>query len=355
MIPAKKLEGWGASAPRILVVGFCGHSTDVPFGRVMYSQGGQILRKAFKAAGINWSEVRFETILPFAAPLDQAESLLCGARDIPAALKPYARIGTKFLKPEYFEYLAAFQAKLAQLKPTLVVTLGSEACSLLTGEKSLTEVRGTVLPCSFDSSYKVLPIYHPSMIFKQASAEVIFNADLRKVQRESGFAGIVRTRREITIPECVEDCREWWRDNVTRGQKVTVDIETVPSYRVITCIGFAASPTKALTIPLYCKAKAGGHYWSPSEEVFILRFLKAALEHSSCKLNMQGGAYDVQWIYEQLGIRCYNYEHDTMLLHHSLYPEMKKGLAFLASIYTNEPSWKGMVKFSNKPGEKSDG
>ena len=31
-----------------------------------------------------------------------------------------------------------------------------------------------------------------------------------------------------------------------------------------------------------------------------------------------------------------------MLLHHSLFPELQKGLGFLGSIYTNEASWKLM-------------
>jgi hypothetical protein len=33
-----------------------------------------------------------------------------------------------------------------------------------------------------------------------------------------------------------------------------------------------------------------------------------------------------------------------MLLHHSLFPEMLKGLGFLGSIYTNEQSWKLMSR-----------
>jgi hypothetical protein len=31
-----------------------------------------------------------------------------------------------------------------------------------------------------------------------------------------------------------------------------------------------------------------------------------------------------------------------MILHHSMYPEMPKSLAFLGSIYTNEVAWKKM-------------
>jgi hypothetical protein len=31
-----------------------------------------------------------------------------------------------------------------------------------------------------------------------------------------------------------------------------------------------------------------------------------------------------------------------MLLHHSMQPELEKGLGFLGSVYTDEPSWKFM-------------
>jgi hypothetical protein len=35
---------------------------------------------------------------------------------------------------------------------------------------------------------------------------------------------------------------------------------------------------------------------------------------------------------------------DTMLAHHAMQPEMEKGLGFLASLYTDEASWKSMGK-----------
>jgi len=51
--------------------------------------------------------------------------------------------------------------------------------------------------------------------------------------------------------------------------------------------------------------------------------------------------YDLQYILP-LGIAARANLEDTMLLHHSHYPEMKKGLGFLGSIYTSEPAWKLM-------------
>ena len=53
--------------------------------------------------------------------------------------------------------------------------------------------------------------------------------------------------------------------------------------------------------------------------------------------------YDLQYLL-RLGLRVNAASHDSMLLHHSIFPEMNKGLGFLGSIYSFEPAWKLMRK-----------
>lgn len=348
-----RLQDWGAEAPQILVVNFCAHSTDLPFGRILYSKAGQFFRKRLQDLGFPQDSIRYTSIIPYAPPLDNHEAFLQGATGIPKELRPHLKVGTKYLKPELACHLAELQAKINSLKPNLIISLGAEACQLLTGQ-SLTSVRGTVTLASLSNhAQKVIPTFHPAMIFKQAGADALQGADLVKALKESGFPEIVRTRREIFIPELVEECQDWWRENVTQAKvsRVSLDIEGIPARKLITCIGFAASPTKALVIPFLSKTKEGYSYWSHSEEIFVMRFLYSALT-SGVEFILQNGAFDTQWLYELLALPTMNYNHDTMLLHHSLYPEMKKGLGFLAGLYTDEPAWKEMVKHS---GEKSDG
>ena len=55
----------------------------------------------------------------------------------------------------------------------------------------------------------------------------------------------------------------------------------------------------------------------------------------------QNGLFDMQYL-ARMGLQVRNALHDTMLLHHVLYPELQKGLGFLGSIYSNEPAWKLM-------------
>jgi hypothetical protein len=54
----------------------------------------------------------------------------------------------------------------------------------------------------------------------------------------------------------------------------------------------------------------------------------------------QNGLYDLQYIWSCWKCPTKNFEHDTMLLHHSLQPELPKSLGFMGSVYTDEISWK---------------
>jgi len=353
----KKIEGWGSQDSLIWVVAFCPHSSDYSFGRILTNSFGQHASRLFTQAGMDWKSLRKDTLIPWIPKMDKSDSWHVPAKEVPADLKGLLKISkSKYLTPRLLPALAEFQQRLVESKPHLIFALGAEATALLTGSTSFMDVRGTILPCVLEDSVKVLPIFNPSILFKQVSMEAIFNADLRKGKIEAGFRGIVRTRREVYIPELVEELHDWWKENVTDSlEKISVDIETIPTHKIITCVGIATSPTKSLVIPLYCKQKEGGSYWTHSEELYIHRFIRAALAHPRLDKIAHNGSYDFQWVYEQLHIPTLNYNRDTMLMHHSLYPEMKKSLGFLSSIYTTEPAWKGMVKFTGKAGEKADG
>lgn len=53
------------------------------------------------------------------------------------------------------------------------------------------------------------------------------------------------------------------------------------------------------------------------------------------------GMYDVQYLW-RAGVPVKNFTEDTMILNHSLQPEMQKSLGFLGSVHTDEASWKIM-------------
>jgi DNA polymerase I-like protein with 3'-5' exonuclease and polymerase domains len=70
--------------------------------------------------------------------------------------------------------------------------------------------------------------------------------------------------------------------------------------------------------------------------------VQALLESEIPKV-FQNGMFDINYL-TRAGIYVRNCAHDTMLLHHVLYPELPKGLGFLGSIYSNESAWKLLRK-----------
>ena len=97
--------------------------------------------------------------------------------------------------------------------------------------------------------------------------------------------------------------------------------------------------------------KEDWNYWNKTEEEYAWSAVKTVLESNFPKVG-QNGLYDIQYLWRQYGLRVNNYLHDTMLLHHSLQPELPKGLGFLGSVYCSERAWKKLRTFEEeKPDE----
>ena len=92
-------------------------------------------------------------------------------------------------------------------------------------------------------------------------------------------------------------------------------------------------------------------YWGHNEELHFWNCCFRLLASPIPKL-FQNGMYDLQyWL--RMGAAPRAVLEDTMLAHHSLFPEMQKSLGFLGSIYTDESSWKLMRRHKNNS-EKRD-
>ena len=161
-------------------------------------------------------------------------------------------------------------------------------------------------------------------------------ADLMKVaSREGKFPEIQRPQRNVLINPTIAEVREWMHRPAWR---YGVDTET--RARMIEMVQLARSPQDAIAIPLIDKTKPGASYWSESDEREIWSLLRWRLEDPEIIKVFQNGLYDLQYFIRGSPIRPRNCSEDTMLLHHSMFPESQKGLGFLGSIYTNEASWK---------------
>lgn len=186
---------------------------------------------------------------------------------------------------------------------------------------------------------KVLPTYHPSYLFKVWSHRPVVLADLMKAKHEAMFPEIRRPARRVLVNPTLTEVIDWCVEVLRNPPRhLSVDIETATGS--ITMIGFARSRDNAIVVPFFDRAR-GGNYWSDEEcELCARHWVQRLLESDIPKLG-QNFLYDIQYLLRE-GYSLRAFTDDTMLLHHSLYPEMRKGLGFLGSIYTSEPAWKLM-------------
>lgn len=382
MTTPQPFSGWaGPRRPRMLIVGEAwGESEDEIGQPFVGSSGKELFRMLGQASelelalhaeiegmfnfGKSWvfardawlaaADVAFTNVFNLRPQGNKIESL-CSPKRVPGPgfdLPPLAR--GNYLLAEYLPELQRLYAEIDQAQPNLVVAMGNTACWALLQATNIGSIRGAAtLAIAEAGSVKTLPTYHPAGVLRNWAWRPIVVTDLQKAFREAQFAELRRPRREViinpTLPQIID-----WVEQTLRGScpMLSVDIET--GQNMITEIGFARSRGEALVVPFVDLTHPSGCYWpTKSAELEAWWSVRALLECSIPKV-FQNGMYDLQYIL-RMGLRPKACEHDTMLLHHSLYPEMLKGLGFLGSIYSDEASWKLMRKRkSNDLGVKRD-
>jgi len=266
-------------------------------------------------------------------------------KDVPKDYNlPYLKSG-EYIHPAFIPHLDRLYEELIQVKPNLIIALGNTACWALLGQTSISKIRGTT-SWSKAVDCKILPTYHPSAVLQNWSLRTIVLQDLLKAKREGLQPEIKRPERWVLINPTLDDIYHWAQRPATL---YAVDIETKKGQ--ITMVGFARSPQDAIVIPFINPDNT--NYWATHEdEVRAWVMVKEMLERDVPKIG-QNFLYDLSYLVK-VGIRPKNCSEDTMLLHHSLYPELPKSLSFLGSIYSEgESAWK-LMRTRNKDAEKRE-
>lgn len=323
----------------------------------------------FREAGIALTNV-----LAFRPPGNKLEDLCCSKKELELAsdyeaLRYPALAKGKYLRGEFLSELPRLYEELASWSPNLILALGNTATWATLQATNIGSIRGAVVASVVPelAGRKVLPSYHPAAVLRQWNWRPIVVADLMKAAREADFPEIRRPRRRLLVWPTIEEIEAWVRETLASPPPyLSPDVET--AFGQITCIGFSRSPTREWTvaarpqwategivIPLVDQRNPGWSHWhDPRMERRAIDCIEALMNSDIPKVG-QNFVYDLQYLMK-LGIRCRNLQEDTMLLHHSKFSEMQKGLGFLGSVYTDEIAWKLMRrrKVVEKKSEKAD-
>lgn len=310
--------------------------TGIPFS----GASGWLLDQMLSAAGIARRECYVTNVINKRGDIKK----FCGGKL--GALPHYPALAKgQYLRNEFAGELNRLYVEIIRERPNLVITLGATATWAFLKTSGIKQYRGAVVASDAAVSnrlgfvQKLLPTYHPAMVSRDYSARPVAIADFSKAKREALFPEVRRPVRNIWLDPTLLDLATYERDFIVPSSLLSIDIETKGDQ--ITCIGFSPSADSAIVIPLFSPDTNKSYWPNVEQECAALDYVRrwCAMRPSV----YQNGMYDLKFLWQRYGITADATE-DTMLLHHAWQPEMAKGLGFLATLYTDEASWKFMRK-----------
>ena len=326
----------------IMLVGEAWGREEEDAGAPFVGASGRLLKACLRLVGISYDECYVTNVFNFRPKPSNDIKNLCGPKTEAIPGFP-ALVKGKYVRVEFKPEVDRLLQEIENVRPTLIVALGGTASWALLHTSGIKGIRGTTYyhRCVRNGIYiKVLPTYHPAAVLREFKLKPIFMSDLDKARRESTYREIRRPSRKIWVEPTLDDLHRFEREYILPSNSLSIDIETAGDQ--ITCIGFAPTDSVALVVPFFDKVRK--NYWPTVEdEIAAWNWVKriCALPKSIVGQNF---LYDLNFTWTKYGIPVPHVEDDTMLLHHALHPEMEKGLGFLASVYTDEGSWKFMRK-----------
>ena len=227
------------------------------------------------------------------------------------------------------EYL---RNEIKSLGCNLLIPCGEVSFNLFTGLVGHRKYCGSILPCVFGDvnshKLKVLPVMGPQALMQEYSAKFYNRIFYSRIFEHANSSPIPETGIRIWTAFNALDFKLWWGKCLTKKpQRLIFDIET--RLGIPYCIAFTFDGKEACVIPLLDSRI------SKAEKALLWIETAKLLNHPISKGN-QNIKYD--WtILERWFFNVSNVENDTQIAAGCLYPEFKKNLGFLTSIYTPYP------------------
>jgi len=236
------------------------------------------------------------------------------------------KVDGKYPHPEVLAGRERIRELLRKRRPNLVIILGAPALWAITGLDGIGKWRGSILEWE---GIKIIPTYNPAMVRKNYPLRWQIVQDFRRCFAEAQYPEIRYPAWNFTVRPTFSEAMDWL-NSIKPGGTYSADSETRGGQ--ITCWGIASNTLDAICIPFMTMDPEKEYsYWTPEEEHAILLKLREVSTHPEINWIFQNGLYDAQYTAYNWGFRP-NIVHDTMIMQHVCFPNLKKSLDFISSI-----------------------
>ena len=321
----------------LMIVGDFYDENDENTGKPFSGSAGSVLHGIMRQVGIARSDCYFTNVFNLRPRGGRIDSLYADKADAIPNYRPITK--GKYISKDYLPEIERLFAEIERVQPNLILAAGNTALWALCKKSGIKKYRGSPLH-THEGQIKVLPTWHPSSIIRQWKLRAVVLADMSKARNEMQFPELNRPSHLIYFEPTLQDIEDFYQQFLLPSPFLSCDIET--KGETITEVGYSTADGKhCIVIPFWDREKPDGNYWETHEEERQAWDIVRSINETKPLIG-QNFSYDMQYFWRTMGIPSPKFVGDTMLLHHSLQPELEKGLGFLGSIYTNEPSWKFM-------------
>lgn len=343
----------GSRSAPIVIIGESWGAEELAQQRPFVGGSGQELRRMLAEAKIDINDCFLTNVVPARPHANDMTEFFYPTDEAKHGHHPPLR--GLYPTPIVRNGLAALEAQLRAIRPRLVIAAGNYALWALTEctkPVSVQTRRGAVrAPSGIDSwrgsqwyanalppdlvQTKVLPIFHPAAILRAWYNRACTVHDLQaRVPLALSDSWRPNPTPTLLAPPGFDVACEvlrGWLDRAHKDERIRIlcDIETKQS--LITCIGFADSPSFAISIPLVLNGQLES-YWTREQELVLFTLIRKLLSHPNILIEGQNFSYDVQYFRRYYAV-VPKLDFDSMLAHHLLFPGTPKGLDYLSSLY----------------------
>jgi DNA polymerase-1 len=326
------VESSGPETAKLVFVGEALGDDDVLKGRLFSGMAGLMLDWLIGVAGGQRSQVYVTNVVPI-RPKDNKLSNL------------------SLLGLEVQDFYPSLYERLKKVNPNCIVALGTTALVALTDQSEVSKWRGSLL-WSEEVGCKVMATFHPSFVqrlgdkdtreeiteggiggvkYDYGAARVSLMLDIKRAMKESQTKELPKQEHTLVTKPSIEEVFKEFKF-LHSCESVAFDIETTRTTGQILCIGFCGSPNRAFCVPLV------EEYWHSNLALVKKEVADFLFSHKG--LIAQNATFDMTYLMPEYPVKLLHF--DTMIAHHTVYPELPHGLAFLSSVYTTLPFYKWM-------------
>jgi uracil-DNA glycosylase len=334
----------GDKNSKIVVLGQAPGRTEIKYGRPLVGPSGEVFADCLSAAGLARKQLYIVNLWQQEVYTDKKGVIW----DSFGGEKLWPGSHTNGFTELGWEMAQASLELIRSSGSNTIVPLGQQALAACTGiSKTMMKWRGSPLIGSDHVGGRyVIPTIHPAATIHGVYLwRYLIISDFKKAKRQSTAKRSLAPDMQINIQPTLDELLNFMQESKRRGE-VASDLEVINHQ--VSCFSLAVDIREAMVCPFMDDQ---GDMWTEDEEVQIWKaYADLMYDEEVKKVNQNIVGFDAPFLMLQNNIRVRGSIGDSMIAQHILYPEFRKGLDFISSIYTDHVYWKDEGKMWKNQG-----